>query len=124
MKMKRKTNIMRLILSTIVLLFLIVVDAQAYDGGTLPSDQYLQQNKSSSDYSVSNITPFSTYERGIRAVGDWQDPFFPGGAGELGPGGNVGHPAPIGEVTPIVLILFIAMYFIFRCVSASKRKNI
>ncbi len=115
---------MRLILSMMVLLFLTSVDAQAYDGGALPSDQYLQQNKSTSDYSVSKITPFSTHEKGFRGVGGWDDPFFPGEIVEGGPGGNVGHPAPIGEATPIVLGLFIVMYFVFRCVSASRRKNI
>lgn len=115
---------MRLILSTIVLLFLMAVDVQAYDGGSLPSDQYLEQNKSSTDYSVSKITPFSTYERGLRSTDGWDDPFFPGEIVEGGPGGNVGHPAPVGEATPIVLGLFIVLYFVFRCVSASKRKNI
>jgi len=133
--MKRRIINLRLVLSSMILLFLAVtqMNAQEAFGSTLPSDAYLQQssaelNSASGDnggYSVSNVTPFSTSTRGIRSVGNWDDPFFPGENGEDSNGGNVGRPtpAPLGDVTPIILISFIAMYFVFRCVSATKRKN-
>ncbi|NDV68085.1 hypothetical protein [Dysgonomonas sp. 25] len=96
----------------------------ASEGGELPSTSYLEAEKQS--FLLQNNTERSTapmsmhFEAfGLRSSwGDYDNLF---GEDWLMGGEHVG--APIGEVTPIVVALILILYFIYRSVSISKRKN-
>jgi len=90
----------------------------------LPSTQYMNSegyifNRGSA---LSRENSISLYAETLGAGDNWEDPWFPGQGGGSTPGGNVG--GPIGDVTPLVVILLILGYSIFRSVSVSKRKNL
>ena len=96
----------------------------ASEGGELPSTSYLEAEKqsfllqSSTDRSSAPMSMhFETYGASS-SWGDYDDLF--GDSWIMG-GEHVG--APIGEVTPIVVALILILYFIYRSVSISKRKN-
>lgn len=90
----------------------------------LPSAQYMNSegyifNRGSASARGNSI---SLYAEPLAAGDEWgeENPWFPG---EGGTGAeHVG--APIGDVTPLVVILLILGYSIFRSVSVSKRKNL
>ena len=91
----------------------------------LPSAQYMNSegyifNRGSASARGNSI---SLYAETLEAGDEWgEDPWFPGEGGGSTGGGNVG--APIGDVTPLIVILLILGYSIFRSVSVSKRKNL
>ena len=114
-------------ITTFGLIFPDVASLKADDvvisSSELPSDQYIQdQGYIFSRGSVSTReSSISLYAETFAAGDDWEDPLNPPGGGGTG-GGNVG--GPIGDVTPVILILLILMYSIYRSVSVSKRKNL
>ncbi len=100
--------------------------ADAIPTSELPSSQYMNSegyifNRGSAITRGNSISLYGeSLNWDIAGGDDWTDPWFPGGGST--PGNNVG--APIGDVTPLVVILLILGYTIFRSVSVSKRKNL
>lgn len=88
----------------------------------LPSYSTLQREKRSIA-SNTELSALASPLRGLtRGVSDWEDPFFPGD--EASGSGNVGNiNAPIGDVSlPVVLLAFL-IYFLYRGLTISKRRN-
>lgn len=61
---------------------------------------------------------------GTRALTDWgTDPDLPGQGGEVTDPGQVGEAAPIGDITLPIILFALVIYFAYRGVTTSKRRN-
>ena len=61
---------------------------------------------------------------GTRALTDWgTDPDLPGLGGEVTDPGQVGEAAPIGDITLPIILFALVIYFAYRGVTTSKRRN-
>lgn len=94
------------------------------DNGSLPSTSYLETEKQSfllENQTDRSLAPMSMHIQAYGARSSWGDYDNLFGEDWLMGGNHVG--APVGDVTPIVVVLLLLLYFIYRSVSISKRKN-
>lgn len=100
-------------------------EPMAIESNTTPADTYLSTNKSSIGASTTHTTISAPTRRISRAVDTeygWGNPFLPGGDGwETGGTGNVGY--PVGDVSLPILLSMLLIYFVYRGVSSTKRRN-
>lgn len=87
---------------------------------------YLSSSRQSIGASTSHQTISASAQHILRASdtdnGGWGDPFLPGGEGWVDGGtGNVGY--PVGDASGAMLLMMIVIYFIYRGVSTTKRRN-
>lgn len=91
----------------------------------VPSETYLSKNKRSIG-AEQTATTLSSPTRGLNQAAHsdfgWGNPFLPGEEGwETGGTGNVGY--PVGDVSLPILLSMLLLYFVYRGVSSTKRKN-
>lgn len=88
---------------------------------------YLSSSRQSIGASTTHQTISANSKHILRAsdadsFNGWGDPFLPGGDGWVDGGtGNVGY--PIGDASGAMLLMMIVIYFIYRGVSTTKRRN-
>lgn len=91
----------------------------------VPSETYLSRNKQSigAEQSAATLSsPVRGLNRGVDSDFGWGNPFLPGQEGwETGGTGNVGY--PIGDISLPILVSMLLLYFVYRGVSSTKRKN-
>lgn len=112
-----------LFIVTFGLLFLGISSVKVYG---LPSDNYLKSEKQAvgqmstlektAPVSASKITPYTM-------VSEWNPGPGSGSEGEGTPGDTGNQTAPVGDVTPAVVISLLLIYFVYRGVNISRRKN-
>lgn len=135
------TLVVFLISSSVSVFALSVADSGAATvdplSTTSPSTSTATPSSSSSDYlsvsrqgigaSTTHGTISASPQHILRGVdvenSGWGDPFLPGGNGwtDESNTGNVGY--PMGDASGPMLLLMVLIYFIYRGVSATKRRN-
>lgn len=92
----------------------------------VPVDTYLSTSKRSiganSDATTLSAAP-KGLTRGVEEEYGWKNPFLPGqdDGWEQGDAGNVGY--PVSDVSLPILLSMLLIYFVYRGVSSTKRKN-
>lgn len=86
-----------------------------------PSDSYLREEKRSiaaTSYSSASASPTMGLAKSLDA---WEEPTMPGENGDWSNPNNVG--GPIGDVSLPVVLLILFIYFGYRGVTTSRRRN-
>jgi ABC-type Na+ efflux pump permease subunit len=88
-----------------------------------PSESFLQRTKKNSAIEMQGLTTYSGSGIMSPFSGDWQAFNDDDSEGGNLPPGNIGG-SPIGDVTLPMILSFLLLYFVYRGVTVSKRKNL
>lgn len=90
----------------------------------LPSDNYLKSEKQAVGQmsTLKKSAPVSASKTSLYSM-DWNTSPGGGAEGEGTPGDTGNQTAPVGDVTPAVVISLLLIYFVYRGVNISRRKN-
>lgn len=85
-----------------------------------PSDSYLKTEKQSIATTTTTSASAASLLGLTRAADSWEDPWMPGDGQETDPNVVGG---PIGDVSLPVILLILVIYFLYKNVTTSRRKN-
>ncbi len=88
-----------------------------------PSESFLQRTKKNTAIDMQGLTTYSGSGIMSPFSGDWQAFNDDDSDGGDTPPGNIGG-SPIGDVTLPMILSFLLLYFVYRGVTVSKRKNL